>query len=132
MIKLANHSLVHSSNVTQISTYYLSFSSELTCRFSFLKNPTICFYYPLSMNFIQIEDHFDSITNVSLILPVQTRQRFTILLIIIGIFVIIICLFALYILCTVRFPFNHMIQLDYIIDPQLARQTALALAPEPV
>jgi len=25
-----------------------------------------------------------------------------------------------------------MIQLDYIIDPQLARQTALALAPEPV
>ena len=49
-----------------------------------------------------------------------------------GIHVFILCLFALYILCTSRLPFQHRIHLDYIIDPELAKQAALKLAPEPM
>ncbi len=127
MIKHTNNSLIHSSNFSQINTYYLSFSSELTCRYSISENTTICFYYPSSITFNQIEHHFDKIPNVSL-----TRQRLIIIFIIISILVVIVCLFALYILCTNRLPFQPMIQSDYIIDPKLAREAALKLAPEPV
>jgi hypothetical protein len=127
MIKHTNNSLIHSSNFSQINTYYLSFSSELTCRYSISENTTICFYYPSSIIFNQIEHHFDKITNVS-----HTRQRLIITFIIISILVVIVRLFALYILCTSRLPFQSMIQLDYIIDPKLAREAALKLAPEPV
>ncbi len=129
MIKLINNSFIYSSNFTRFNTYYLSFSTELMCRYSLLKNITICFYYPSSINFTDIEHHFDKITNVTLVLPIQTHKRFIIIFILIGLLVIIICFLALYILCTSRL---HRIQLDYIIDPQLARQAALKLGPEPV
>jgi hypothetical protein len=69
---------------------------------------------------------------MSLILPLQTRRYFINIVILIGILVLIVSSFALYILCTSRLPFSHMVQLDYIIDPQLAREAALKLAPEPV
>jgi len=84
------------------------------------------------MNFIQIEHDFDKITNTSLILSAQTRKHFIIIYIVIAILVIIMSLIALYILCTNRLPFDHMVQLDYIIDPQLAKKAALSLGPEPV
>lgn len=132
MIKFDNNSFIHSLYSTQIDTYYLSFSSELICRFSFSKNTTICFYYPSSIDFIQIEHNFDIITKISRVLPIHERKRFIIIYIIITIFIIILCLFALYILCTSQLPYHHMIQLDYIIDPQLAKQAALNLGPEPV
>ncbi len=132
LIKLLNNSLVHSTNSTEMNTYYFSFSSELTCRFSFLQNLTICFYYPSSTNFLQIEHYFDELTNGSLILPVQARQHFIVLFIVMGVLIFIVSLFAFYVLCTNRLSFSHMIQLDYIIDPQLAREAALKLSPEPV
>jgi hypothetical protein len=47
-----------------------------------------------------------------------------------GIHLFILCLFALYILCTSRL--QHRIHLDYIIDPELAKQAALKLSPEPM
>lgn len=129
MIKLNNNSFIHSSNFTQINTFYLLFSSELICRFSFLKNLTICFYYPLLANFIQIEHQFDMITNSNL----QTHQHFIIIIyIIITILITILCLIGLYILCTNQLPYHSMIQLDYIIDPQLAKNAALNLGPEPI
>jgi hypothetical protein len=117
-INLNNNSLVQSTNPIQINTYYLSFSSS--------NNAPVCFYYPSPTNFLQIEDHFDKITNISPLLPLQRRNRF----IIIGILVLIVCVFALYILCTSRLPFHHMAQLDYIIDSQLAKEAALKLVPE--
>lgn len=133
MIKLTNNNtFIYSLNFTQFSTYYLSFSSELMCRYSLLQNITICFYYPSSINFTDIEYNFDKITNISRVFPSQIRKHFIMIFIIISILIIIICLVALYILCTSRLPFHHRIQLDYIIDPQLARQAALKLAPEPV
>jgi hypothetical protein len=132
LIKHTNGSFIHPSNFTQTDTYYFSFSSELTCRFSSLKKTTICFYYPLSMDFSQIEHHFDKITNLRLVLSRQRRNRFIIIFIIIGILVTIVCFFALYILCTSRLPFQHRIQLDYIIDPKLAKEAALKLGPEPM
>jgi hypothetical protein len=84
------------------------------------------------MDFIHIEHHFDKITNTRLISSNQIRRRFTIIFIVIGILVMSVCLLALYILCKRRLPFNHKAQLDYIIDPQLAREAALKLAPEPM
>jgi len=84
------------------------------------------------MDFIHIEHHFDKITNTRLISSSQIRRRFTIIFIVIGILVMSVCLLALYILCKRRLPFHHKAQLDYIIDPQLAREAALKLAPEPM
>ncbi|CAF1491937.1 unnamed protein product [Rotaria magnacalcarata] len=110
-IKLTNNSLVLISNFTQIDTYYLLFSSELICRFSCSKNVTTCFYYPSSMHFIQIEQHFDHIINVSLALSSELHHRFII------IFITIV--------------YHHINQIDYTIDPQLAKATELKFVAEP-
>ncbi|CAF3300047.1 unnamed protein product [Rotaria sp. Silwood2] len=79
-----------------------------------------------------MEQYVDKTTNINLILSSQKYYLFIIVFIIIGILVTIVCLLALYILCKSRVPYRHRIQLDYIIDPQLAKQAALKLAPEPV
>ena len=121
--------MIKLKNTTRLQTYYLSFSSELTCRYS---NTTICFYYPSSRNFLDIEDDFDRMTNTYRYFPNQTRRRYTLILVIIGILVVVVCLFALGLLCSSRIPTHHRIELGFMIDPQVARETALKLAPEPV
>ena len=80
MVKLSNNSLIDAFNFTRFSTYYFSFSPELICRYSFFHNPTICFYYSSSINFIEIEHHFDQITNVSVRLPLPIRKRLWLIL----------------------------------------------------
>ncbi|UJR14250.1 hypothetical protein I4U23_001241 [Adineta vaga] len=71
-------------------------------------------------------------TNIDFISNNHKRRYFNIIFIIIGVLILLLCACVLYILCKSQFPLHHMIQLDYIIDPQLARQAALKLAPEPV
>ncbi|CAF3084462.1 unnamed protein product [Rotaria sp. Silwood2] len=92
---------------------------------------------PIDLSFdrhgnLQIENHFNTTTNVNLILSSQKHHHFIVVFIIIGIHVTIICLLALYILCKSQVPYRHRIQLDYIIDSQAAKEAALKLAPEPV
>lgn len=117
------------NNSTQWNMYYLSFSSELTCRYSAKETTTICFYYPSSRNFREIEKYFDRMINTN---RDEIRRRYTLILIILGILVLIVCLFALGLLCSNRISPHHRIELGVRIDPQLARETALKLAPEPV
>lgn len=125
----SSKSMIKLQNTTRLNLYYLSFSSELTCRYSSIGNTTICFYYPSSRNFRDIEDDFDRMTNTY---SNEIRRRYTMILVIIGILVTVVCLFALGLLCSNRIPTHHGIELGCMIDPQVARETALKLAPEPV
>ncbi|CAF1318984.1 unnamed protein product [Rotaria sp. Silwood1] len=74
----------------------------------------------------------DKTINNNLTLSSEKYHLFITVFIIIGILVTIVCLLALYILCKSGVSYRHRIQLDYIIDPQLAKQAALKLSPEPV
>lgn len=131
-IKLENDSFVHVSNTTTTDVCYLNFSSELLCRYSSSNDMVTCFYYPKSVDFVQLEQQFDTTTNFSFISTNHKRRDFTITFAIIGALILLLCICVMYILCKNPFPLDHMIQLDYIIDPQLARQAALKLSPEPV
>lgn len=124
LIKLINNSFLSPSNLTRASTYYLSFSSELICRFSSINNETICFYYPTSSKFLHIEYHYDEIKHGSLVLSEKSRTRFRIIFLLITIFILIICFFAVSLVCTDRSKFQHSERLDLIIDTQMARQEA--------
>lgn len=129
--KSANNKLIRLLNFTRIHTYYLLFSPELMCRFVASKNITTCFYYPSSMNFIQVEHEFDRVTNVTLGLSSEKQRRFIMICIVMAILVITLCLFALYILCSNRLVYNHINRIDYTIDPQIVKQTELKLPTEP-
>ena len=124
LIKFSNNSFSPPLNLTRTSTYYLSFSPELTCRYSPMKNQTICFYYPISSNFRHIEYHYDEIQHGSLVLSKESRIRFHILFLVISLFVLITCFFAISLICTESTKFHHMERLDVIIDTQMARQEA--------
>ncbi|CAF0738985.1 unnamed protein product [Adineta ricciae] len=130
--KLENNSFVYVSNTTATDVYYLIFSSELLCRYSSSNDMVTCFYHPKTVDFVQLEQQFDTSTNISFISTNHKRRDFTITFVIIGILILLLCICVMYILCKNPFPLDHMIQLDYIIDPQLARQAALKLSPEPV
>jgi len=130
-IKLKNNSFISPLNLNRNYTYYLSFSSQLICRYSFINNETICFYYPISSNFIHIEYHYDQIKYGSLILSNKSRKRFYIVFIIITILIIIICIVAIYIVCTSRFALPDTAQLDIIIDTHMARQEAAKRTGDP-
>ncbi|CAF1463455.1 unnamed protein product [Adineta steineri] len=123
-IKLNNNSFISPLNINENSTYYLVFSSELTCRFSLLNNETICFYYPNSSSFIHIEYHYDEIQHGSLILSETARNKFYIIFILITILVAILCFFSVYIMCTNRNSLRHTSQLDDIINSHLLKQEA--------
>lgn len=123
-IKLDNNSFISPLNINQNSTYYLSFSPELTCRVSLLNNATICFYYPVLANFIHIEHHYDEIEHGSLILPEKTRIYFYIIFIIIGILIVIMSFFAIYIICTSQVSLRHTTQINEIINSQMTKQEA--------
>jgi hypothetical protein len=124
LIKSSNITFSPALNLTQTSTYYLSFSSELICRYSPLKDETICFYYPISSKFLPVEYHYDEIKNGSLILSEKSRNRFHIIFLLIIIFILIICFFAVSLICTEKSKFNHTERLDLIIDTEMARQEA--------
>lgn len=117
-------------NLSQM--YYLSFSPGLTCRYSLASTVSTCFYYLSSINFTQLEYHYDRMLNNSLTSFMRARSYFTILYFIIALLILGTCILALYLLCTNRLSSEHMIQLDYIVDPQLAKEAALKLGPEPV
>ena len=131
-VKLENNSFVCLPNTTTTDVYYLNFSSELLCRYSSSNDIVTCFYYSQTVDFVQLEQQFDGTTNFSFISTNHKRRDFTITFIIIGVLILLLCISVMYILCKNPFPLDHMIQLDYIIDPQLARQAALKLSPEPV
>lgn len=84
------------------------------------------------MNFTDFEENFDRLNHAYAYLSNPIRRRYTFMVIIIGILVLVMCLFALFILCSSRIPYRHRIQVDLRLDPQLAREAALKLAPEPV
>ena len=132
LIKSPNNSLLSSSHSTEFYTYYFQFSPELTCRHSSIANQSTCFYYPSSMNFTEFEQHYDQLNNSSLTALVRSRTRFLIIHVILIALLLTTCILGLYLLCTKRLSSEHMIQLDYTIDPQLAREAAIKLAPEPV
>ncbi|CAF3764548.1 unnamed protein product [Rotaria sp. Silwood1] len=119
-------------SVSIISIDKPSSSIEIICGLSSSKNTIIYFHHLLSMNFSQIEHHFNATANVNLILSSQKHHRFIVIFIIIGILVTIVCLHALYILCKSRAPYRHRIRLDYMIDSHVAKEAALKLAPEQV
>ncbi|CAF5098145.1 unnamed protein product [Rotaria sp. Silwood1] len=77
LIKLDNNSFILAPSINQNYTYYLSFSSELTCRYSLLNNETICFYYSIATNFIHIEYHYDKIKYDSFILSMMKQEAAT-------------------------------------------------------
>ncbi|CAF3388180.1 unnamed protein product [Rotaria sp. Silwood1] len=129
LIKLDNNSFILAPSINQNYTYYLSFSSELTCRYSLLNNETICFYYSIATNFIHIEYHYDKIKYDSFILSSKTQHRFYIIFILITM-ITIICVFATYILYKNRFSFRHTAELDVIIDSQVMKQEAATQPPE--
>lgn len=131
-VKSGNSSLQSSSNSTEFHTYYLLFSSEPTCRYSSISNHTTCFYYPSSMNFTDFDHHYDHANNSSLAVSVRNRTHFLIIYVILSTLLLTTCIVGLYLLCTKRLSSEHMLQLDYTIDPQLAREAATKLAPEPV
>jgi len=74
-----------------------------------LNSQTVCFYYRFAMNFREMEFYF-----------------------VLAFLVFLVCLFACYLLCTKRISSHSMIHLDRLIDPDLARETELKLAPEPM
>ncbi len=131
LIKLTNNSFITPLNFNRTETYYLLFSSELICRYSYLNNQTICFYYPILSNFLSIEYHYDEIKHGSLMLSEKSRIHFYIIFIIITIFIIVICFFAIYIICTSRVSLHPLTQLDIIIDTQMARHEAAKRPPDP-
>ena len=122
--KIPENSINHRSN-----TFYLSFSPGLTCRYS---SSSTCFYYLSSINFTQLEYHYDRIVKNSLASSIRSRSHFIVIYSILGLLIFGTCVFALYLLCTNRLSSEHTIRLDYIVDPQLAREAALKLGPEPV
>ena len=132
LVKSRNNSLQSSFNSTEFHTYYLLFSSELTCRYSSISTHTTCFYYPSSMNFTDFEHYYDHSNNSSLAASVRNRTHFLIIYVILSTLLLTTCIVGLYLLCTKRLSSEHIIQLDYTIDPQLAREAAIKLAPEPV
>lgn len=132
LIKSPNNSLISPSNFSETSIYYLSFSPELSCRYHIITNETLCFYYPISTNFLSIEYHYDQIRQGSLKLPIKARHRFYIIFIIIGIFSLIICILAVCIICTHRSTFYHPTPFDLIIDRHVARQEAAKRPPDPL
>lgn len=129
--KLSTRSFKTSTNKTS-KIHYLSFSPGLTCRYSSISIMSTCFYYLSSINFTQLEYHYDRILNNNLASSMRSRSYFTIIYCIITLLILGICVLALYLLCTNRLSSEHMIHLDYIVDPQLAKEAALKLGPEPV
>jgi hypothetical protein len=123
-IKLDNNSFISPLNINSNSTYYLSFSPELTCRISLLNNETICFYYPVTASFIHIEYHYDEIQHGSLILPEKTRMNFYLIFITVGILIVVMCFFAGYIICTSKSSLRHTNQLDDIIQSHINKEEA--------
>ncbi|CAF1295458.1 unnamed protein product [Rotaria sordida] len=122
LIKLDNNSsFISAPSINQNYTYYLSFSSELTCRFSLLNNETICFYYPTTTNFIHIEYHYDKIKYGSWILLNKIRYRFYNIFIIITI-IMIICVFTTYVLYKNRVLLRHTAELDSISNSEMVKQ----------
>ncbi|CAF4870440.1 unnamed protein product, partial [Rotaria sp. Silwood2] len=131
LIKLDNNnSFLSPPSINKNYTYYLSFSSELKCRFSLLNNETICFYYSISTNFIDIEYHYDKIKYDSLILLNESRHRVYIIFIIITT-LIIICVFATYILYKNGFSLRYTTELDVTIDSEMVKQDAGTLSIDP-
>lgn len=108
LVKLDNNSMISTSDINRNNTYYLMFSSELTCRISTLKNQTKCFYYPASSNFIDIEYNYDEIKHARLTLLNRTLHRiftFFIITIVTIIIVIIIFILVTYFACKDKLSF---------------------------
>ena len=125
--KFSENSINSSSNI-----FYLSFSPGLTCRYSSSSTVSTCFYYLSSINFTQLEYHYDRILKNSLASSMRSRSYFIVIYSILALLILGTCVLALYLLCTNRLSSDHTIRLDYIVDPQLAREAALKLGPEPV
>ncbi|CAF2113855.1 unnamed protein product [Rotaria magnacalcarata] len=122
LVKLNNNSFVLASNINPNDTYYLSFSSELTCRFSSLNNETICFYYSLSSNFIDLEYQYDEIKYPTMTLSKKTRHHiYTFFIIITILIIIIISALAIYIVYTNRFSFGHAAESDDIVASKMIK-----------
>lgn len=131
LIKSSNNSLISPTNLTQTSIYYLSFSSELLCRFDRINPTTICFYYPISSNFLSIEYHYDQIQHGSLMLPTKARHRFYMIFVFIVLMSSIIFVLALCVICRQRSTFFHPTPFDLILDRQIARQEAAKRPTDP-
>ena len=114
-------------------TYYLSFTPELTCRYSSVSNKLVCFYHLSTSNLTQLEDEYDRFNDRKQQSSTRTQYYLKIFYTIIVILTVCTCILALYLLCcTEKLSGEHRIRLDYIVDPQLAREAALKLGPEPV
>ncbi|UJR32943.1 hypothetical protein I4U23_020406 [Adineta vaga] len=119
-----NNSLIPPIYITRNSTYYLSFSSQLTCRYSSSPqtNETICFYYLISSNFISLEYDYDEIQNDSFISIETTRINIQKVFLLIGISFIIICLILVCMICASRISFRYLSRSDDIFQSHLNNQ----------
>ena len=123
-VEHTNHTLIPPPTITINSTYYLTFSSELTCRYSPQYNETTCFYYPQTSSFIHIEYDYDEIHDGTFILSETARNNISRIFLVLAIVTLVICLILVWIICARQIILRQNNQFDDIVQSQIDKQEA--------
>ena len=123
-VKHTNDTFIPPSTITTNSTYYLTFSSELTCRYSPQYNETTCFYYPQTSSFIHIEYDYDEIHDGTFILSETARNNISRIFLVLAIVTLVICLILVWMICARQIILRQNNQFDDIVQSQIDKQEA--------
>ncbi|CAF0913724.1 unnamed protein product [Adineta ricciae] len=122
-VKHTNETFISPSIITTNSTYYLTFSSELTCRYSPQYNETTCFYYPQTSSFIHIEYDYDGIHDGTFDLFETARNNISRIFLVLAVLTLVICLILVWwVICARQIILRQNNQFDDVAHSQMDKQ----------